>query len=87
MELVKRDPLYVMVEAEEKELFHSIVDIERKIMDISSSIKGLMEHKVFLEHELEVKKKKQEECRRKKEESSKVYNHTHVPIALSHTYY
>lgn len=72
MELVKRDPLYVVVEAEEKELFHNIIEIERRIQDINSSIKGLIEHKIFLEHELQVKKRKQDDCRRKKEQSSKV---------------
>lgn len=74
MDLIKRDPLYVVVEAEEKELFHSIIDIERRIQDINASIKGLIDHKVFLEHELQVKKRKQDDCRRKKEHSSKVCN-------------
>jgi hypothetical protein len=76
MELVKRDPLYVVVESEEKELFYSIIDIERRIQDINASIKGLIDHKVFLEHELQVKKRKQDDCRRKKEHSSRVCDNT-----------
>jgi hypothetical protein len=84
MELVKRDPLYVVVEAEEKELFHSIIDIERRIQDINASIKGLIDHKVFLEHELQVKKRKQDDCRRKKEHSSKVCKFT-LNLRFIHT--
>lgn len=81
MELVKRDPLYVVVEAEEKELFHSIIDIERRITDINSSIKGLIDHKNYLEYELQVKKRKQDDCRRKKEQSSKLIVQSWVDMA------
>ncbi len=66
----------MLAEEEEKELFHSIVDIERRLLEISSSIKGLIDHKGYLEHELQQKKLKQAACKRKKEESSKVSSFT-----------
>jgi len=72
MELVSRDPLYVLVDSEEQELKGSIVDIEQKLTEISSSMRGLIEHRAFLESELDLKRKRQDECRRKKDECSKV---------------
>lgn len=72
MELVKRDPLFVVVDSEEQDLQYSIMDIERRLYEIGSSIRGLMDHKSYLEIELESKRRKQEECRKKKDDCSKV---------------
>jgi WD40 repeat protein len=73
--------MFVLVDSEEQDLQYSILDIERKLYEIGTSIKGLIENQTYLERELEAKKARQEACRRKKDDCSKVIVQSWVEMA------